>query len=1100
MKVIMTTRENMEYEVIEDCKSLANFTRLAQKNWEKAVAVFYYSNFPMLLEREHKKYFALYRGLSVYEGNEHNVEEFLQQTNQKSKVRYAVNQKKFVIEHNKNYIQWFTIKKDGWGYVSLDLECDKKFVILNKTHIKNEDFLGDECRIGFQIDIDYLHNGKNFAEIIVRYETMEIKIQVEVAHKNSYSKISSNEERKLIYEILNLYEKMKMKHITGKEWVEESFELVEALEKKPQMWIISQLFRTHLFMTQKNYEYAKRILNQLQYDIKEQNNIENYCYFLYLISLYNQDPNYGYELVNQMNKIYHQNEDNWKIAWFYIFVTPSIYNNPSKKWEVLKNQFMNGCYSPIMMMEVIQLWNQHPEFLTQLDQWQCQILYSGLKKNIVSQEVIEKIAYLARRRKCYGMSLLKVLQKSYECAPSLALLESICLFLINLSKEITALDKNTPDLSMEEKRKLQYDQRKSFYWFQLGIEKNLRMAGLYECFMQTMDKSIKHDIPKNVIFYFTYQNKLGYEEISYLYAYIIQNQHLYHQVLEGMKERITQFIIEQIIQGRINPQLSYLYQKVELPEDTSVVIKNQLIDLLFTQIMKPTNAGFRYVIVVHRKIEGEKKYQIRDEKAFPVIVGNDNLIFVEDDKGNRYSKIFTYEEVQIERLKEKAQSLAVDYSAHLALCMLACNSGKEHFEIEEGQITYFECLLSQKDVVQWFYSRVYRNVLDYYEQHYLSKKLKEALSKVQPEQITPEEISYMIKIFLRYELYWKAYVLLCQEVSRGQEFHFEKVDVMTVFSVVTAILSIDEMKDDYEFTCIVSWVFEEGYYNESVLDYLLKYYNSDLENMRKLWLAAKGFDLNPENLANRYFIQMVQENAFCLEEEEVFVAFANSTTDVNILSRYMKEKVYAYIRDEKDIKEVIVQQIPKVKNSNTCKIAYLKYYAKQKDLKLYSVQKRIVKYLSELIQKENIYLPFFREFQELYSGLATYSDQTSIVYIGKGGSKVTLYYRILSEEGEREPYLSEEMNMVVAEIYVKSMVICADESIEYYVTETMDMEEYMSKPKILFMNKLLLKESKFTSLQGIIEMKMESKYEEAEISLEKFVRQQYLVDKIFTLQ
>ena len=65
----------------------------------------------------------------------------------------------------------------------------------------------------------------------------------------------------------------------------------------------------------------------------------------------------------------------------------------------------------------------------------------------------------------------------------------------------------------------------------------------------------KQEIPKTVLMYFSYQNRLDYEHTAYLYDYLLKNEDNYRDILETYRERMTYFCLEQIQKNHINSRV-----------------------------------------------------------------------------------------------------------------------------------------------------------------------------------------------------------------------------------------------------------------------------------------------------------------------------------------------------------------------------------------------------------------------------------------------------------------------------------------------------------------------------------------------------------------
>ena len=93
----------------------------------------------------------------------------------------------------------------------------------------------------------------------------------------------------------------------------------------------------------------------------------------------------------------------------------------------------------------------------------------------------------------------RILFRSYEKDPDEDMLMGVCAYLI----------------------KGQCYQSKYHRWYEKGIAENLKITGLYEAFLLTMDLHSIQPLPKVIQMYFQYNNQLAYPYKAALYVNII---------------------------------------------------------------------------------------------------------------------------------------------------------------------------------------------------------------------------------------------------------------------------------------------------------------------------------------------------------------------------------------------------------------------------------------------------------------------------------------------------------------------------------------------------------------------------------------------------
>ena len=59
----------------------------------------------------------------------------------------------------------FTIKKNTWGYLTIDVRTEGEFLSVEHTKVTTEEFIGNAYRLEYIIDYTKLHRGSNFGQI-----------------------------------------------------------------------------------------------------------------------------------------------------------------------------------------------------------------------------------------------------------------------------------------------------------------------------------------------------------------------------------------------------------------------------------------------------------------------------------------------------------------------------------------------------------------------------------------------------------------------------------------------------------------------------------------------------------------------------------------------------------------------------------------------------------------------------------------------------------------------------------------------------------------------------------------------------------------------
>ena len=116
----------------------------------------------------------------------------------------------------------------------------------------------------------------------------------------------------------------------------------------------------------------------------------------------------------------------------------------------------------------------------------------------MTQDLADQTANLALHQRGYSRALLEILENCYEVHRSLDTLKAVCTVLI-------AGDRR---------------EQECFEWYALGVGSDLRITGLYEYYMETMDVNGIEKMPQIIRMYFLYNNTMDYHRRARIYRNI----------------------------------------------------------------------------------------------------------------------------------------------------------------------------------------------------------------------------------------------------------------------------------------------------------------------------------------------------------------------------------------------------------------------------------------------------------------------------------------------------------------------------------------------------------------------------------------------------
>lgn len=1073
---VSITEETIESS-LGSIRNLFHFTNLAKTNWEEAVNLFYSENFKQIFRGPDKQYYSVYRGLSGGERRSQNVEEFLLEIKKKHKVEFILEEKEIRIDNPKQDVEYkITINRNGWGFSELHVEAEGDFLWLEKDVIREEDYLGNCYRLPFYIAEERLHGGRNFGTIRLFNAYTSMTVKVLIHQKPVYKKVPGIRMRKnhLLVEMMQYYEAFRTKKITAALWMQETEKILGSLVELDDHDASVRLFQVQLLITQERYNEAKWLLGQADTLLQGEFVAELYCYYLYLTTLLNREEVYTDDIADQVERIYTQNSDNWRIAWLLLYLSEDYNKSPSRKWMILEEQFRKGCKSPVLYIEAWNLMMANPTLLMRLEGFELQVLTYAAKKELLNDGVVEQIVYLAGKQKVYSERVFWLLEKCYQITPRDEVLQTICTLLIKgnrIGKE-------------------------HFKWYAAGVEHELRITRLYEYYMMSCELTENAKIPKMVLMYFAFDSNLDSLRNAFLYTYVHQNRENFPELYESYKEQMERFTVFQILKGKNNKWLSYLYKNIVTPVMITEETAKGLATVLFSQKLTIKRNDIHKVILIYEKEREEIVYGVSGNEVYLPIYGSDFRILLEDGKHNRYCLTGDFE---LERLliPDKLALLIAPYvKDEIRFDIWLCERGKALAVINDENVEQMKRITESDVLVETLQKEIRMRLIYFFYDHDRIQELDNFLRDLTPEMIENQGHAEVVRFMVIRGMYGEAYEWIKRRGGQG-------IDTKIIMRLCSRLISLELMEQDDVLTTLSYMAFQAGKYDEVLLTYLVHYFSGRIKKMRDIWKAARAFGIETYAISERILEQMLYTGAFVGEKTEIFKDYVSGGARSDLELSYLAQNCYDYFVGERVTDEFIMEdmqraiereeELPKV-----CKLAYTRYYAENKKQITEKISRYLMEFLRELLS-EGLCFPYFKEYADHISFMRQFADKTIIQYKVEEGKKAVIHYLEEKESSALSEYIKEEMQDMFAGICVKQFILFFGERMQYYITEVGDDKESLTQSGTLNRNDTdrEQKESKYNLINDIAISRTLHDDETMEHLLYEYFEQEFMIKKLF---
>lgn len=1020
---------NVEYTVLTsslgNIKNLFHFVNLAKASPEEAIKLFYSKDFSKIFTGSDKQYYQYYLGLSAYPGNIQNVEEFLICINKKQKIEYLTDVDEITMEDPDKYCETgFTITRNGWGYTSLTVEIEGSFLAVQKTEITDDDFIGNTCRIVVNVMINNLHDGNNFGSITLKGNGTHKNIPITVRYRTSSNLGRKNLIRKrLILQLMEFYVAFRIKKISAATWLKESNKLVEKMSAGDDKDIPARLFQAQLLITEERYNEAQWILDHVAdiLDTSHKINPVITAYYLYLTTLIHREEEYVNRITSQVDYMYRQNKNEWRIAWLLLYLSEEYNKSFSKKWMFLEEQFDRGCTSPVIFIEALLLLNLNPSLLVRLGGFEKQILLYGAKHEMLNNDVMMQFLYLVQRERDYSSCLFRILNDCYQIKQDVHVLREICSLLIKGNKV----------------------GKEYFKWYKRGVEQELRITRLYEYYMMSVDTGTLGPLPKMVLMYFSYQNSLNYELAAFLYANVYRNREEFPELYDTYRTKIEQFITEQILKKRINRDLAYLYKNLIIPQMITPEIANALSELIFVHMVEIDQQDMRYVVVYDYALKQEKRYPISEKKAFISFPSSDSKILFESSNRNRYvvSVPHNIEKLLLPGKLVKLIAPLADNRQSLNIYM--CLYGREPAEVSAENENRFRFLLLDEDISDDVKKAIGLKMLQYFYDYDKIRELDQYLDMVEPDGLSVKERGEIMRYMVMRGKEEKVFTWLRKYGSYG-------IEPKTIVRLCTRMIGKNGYMEEEALTQAVLYAFRHGKYDENCLRYLTLYFRGMMKEYRDIWKAAVDFSVDTYVLCEKMLIQMLFSGAFIGEKMDIFRSYVAGGAKPEVEEAFLSQCAYEYFVKDRLTEGYIFEEMAGMFRRGehlhkVCKLAFIKYYAENRNERTSAIDEILRVFIQEMLES-HIRLKMFMEVNDIPCvDLTQLTDKTIVEYKANPRARAVMHYCVEHAEGETSEYLTEEMQEVCGGVCYKDFVLFFGERLQYYIMEEFDESEQLTE-------------------------------------------------------
>ena len=993
-------------------KSLDDFTRLAASNWDEAYHLFYNRNFLNTIPYDNVYERLTYEGFACARPSGQNMEEFLIGVNKKKPVSISVDKSEEIFMASKEpQSGCFTITKDNWGYTEIRLRTDCEFIKLSKPVLTHDDFIGKTYLYEYIIDASAMHAGRNFGRIYIDGVYQSFTIDITAGVRDDDGSISGIAVTKDIKEcmvgIMELYTSFRLKRIVTGVWANETISILNHLHALMPDEHMYELMKAQAFIINRQRQEAKWILDDFKHTNPDKK-APIWGYYLYLMTLLEREPSYIDNMTHEVELIFYENPDSVLLFWVLLFLRNQYFDDNAGKLKDIKYWVLRGCSSPYLYIEAYYLISQDPYLIKELSVFELRILSWAVKKKALTKELAGAIFEAVDLAGGFDNRVYELLTAAYEICPEAEYVGIICSYLIKGHKNDTCFHK----------------------WFELGIENKLRLTGLYESYLITMDDRQISPVPKIIQMYFSYDNKLPYRKLAVLYNNIIAAKETEPEVYHKYRKAMGRFAMDQVQLRHIDDNLAVLYEDMLELGFINEELSAAFSDIIYTHKLIVFDKRIVRAIIYQNEMKEPQIVPVTDQCAYFELFSNDYVILFEDSRGYRYVKSISYRLQRLmdaEKYLDRCISLSPDRPQYIVSHF---KNVRDYSDFTKGDLKLFKPVFYSESFSDSYKAVMGYRILKYCQLHDYEDYVRPFLQSIDFDILQKDARKYLIDMLVSNRLYEKAY-------DMAMEYGIDMLAAASQVVLCENALKVQHVDDDFMVQLAIS-AFKTGKYSDLVLKYLCENYTGPTDELINLWHAADKFSISSMKLDERILEQGIYTQIEPEKISDIFLEYYKRAGKDKLILAYISLVAHGYLHSGRCKADFIFDIIEKrfIGNrtlNDACQLALLKHFAEKTDIT--QAELEIEDTLLKYYIYNNMYFDFFARLD--YRLLEKYFiyDKAFLQYESTPGAHVVLHY---SRDEDGEEFNSEDMVEMYDGIYVKTFVIFFGELIRYYITEEHD--------------------------------------------------------------
>ncbi len=1064
-------------EEVPAVSSLSAFTSLAREDPEGALRLFRSSLFTGLIPEEDARLRALAAACRRQPVTEASVEEFLVGAGLKTQVRIRAD----ILRADFRSVagsteETITLRRSTWGSFRIEAECGADFIELPKRAVTPDDFIGLIYKFPYRILRERLGTGIRRAVITLRCGFDVIEFRVSASAAPAGSRPAALEAARLRIRIHELYLDYLMKLKDGPRFSTEALSLMTQLHNLTgEDSAVFRLTEAYLLTAGGRNGEAREILTSLKARGMQSESGTCRLAWRFLEEASRGELTYGGDLSQRTRNEFRRSPYDYTLLALMLLTNPDIAASPVRLLRALETAYDAGQRSPCLYAWILPHMIRDDSLVSRLTPLMKDALLFAARGDHLTEELALRTAYLSANEKEYSDTLCRILTEAYAKWPGDGILEAIVRLLMKGRAGDPAC----------------------FPWYELAVERDIRIIRLYEYYIETMPESRKDVLPLPLRKYFAMSDTLSDVMRARLYANIVRNRQEDPDSYGAYRERMEAFAGKALREGRISEDYAVLYQKFT-GRIKDAETAGRLLDAVFTVRVFTDEPDLRFAVIFHDGLRAEERVPLIKGTAYLRRYTKEAVILFENARGRLCAGCVYSEEPVME--KEPFLEMCRKYPSGSAGLLLAdCARAAAAGENSERSFDLWLRAAEEERFTDEFRGEARRKILQYTLEHPGTWPFSRLSEQTSRDYIAADKAAF-IRVLLGEGEFRKAYVL-------ASRYGFDGIspDLM----VRLASRMIDEYDEEYdeELGTFCEHVFRSGKYDERMLSYLTRHFRGSMEEMLRLRKAASDFYIDTFPLDERILTRACFTGTRIPQGPEILRAYASNGGRNRLVRTCLEDLCAANTGTPLVISAFEASLIREMMDdgenvSFPMKLEFLKYCSEAESLTVH--EEVLADRILEECDRRNIRFRFFQKLPaSLISGYRL-MDKVFIEQKADPSDTVTLNYS-MSAEGEENAgsgaRRSEPMRRMYGGVFSREFTLFYGEVLTYTVTvehrgeETTGAERSVTSPYADMTGR-----SAYQRINGMMKALKDGDEGEAREMLRDYLRARNVAESVFRLE